>query len=498
MPVFSLPSPWGIGTLGAAAREFADFLQESGHSCWQVLPMGPTSYGDSPYQAFSSYAGNPYFIDLDELCAQGLLKREEYQNLEWGSDPQRVDYALLHRQRFPVLRLACRRLWAQREEEVMRFCHVEKIWLEDYALFMALKGSHGDRPWSEWPRPLRLREPEALEKAREELQEEIRFWSAVQFLFFEQWDALKRYVNGKGITIIGDIPIYVPLDSADVWASPEQFQLDGEGRPTEVAGCPPDAFSDDGQLWGNPLFDWEGMKADRYRWWVRRIFFQFRLYDTLRIDHFRGFESYYAIPAGEKTARRGRWRPGPGKDFFRVLAVRLGKRDMIAEDLGYLTEEVHQLLAYTGYPGMKVLEFAFGDKPEDSAYMPHNHIRNCVVYTGTHDNDTVNGWLNSCSRAERSYARRYMRLNSREGYHWGVMCTAWASIADLAMVQFQDILGLGSEARINTPATVGRNWQWRTLPGYATGRLVSQIHRQLEICQRLPRDRKPARAEDRG
>ena len=388
MPISSLPSPWGIGTMGGAAREFIDFLAAAGQSFWQILPLGPTGYGDSPYQSFSSWAGNPYFIDLDDLTGEGLLERREYQHLNWGDDPARVDYGLLYRTRCPVLRKACARLPEREGDRFRRFCSDEAGWLEDYALFMALKERFGGRSWQEWPRPVRLREPAALEEARTQLAVEVDFWKGVQYLFCRQWKKLKAYANEKGISILGDLPIYTALDSADVWASPEQFQLDDQGCPTEVAGCPPDAFSEDGQLWGNPLFDWERMKGDGYQWWLRRAGYQLRLFDTLRVDHFRGFESYYAIPYGETTARNGRWRPGPGLDFFQAVNHTLGKQDIVAEDLGFLTPEVHRLLKETGYPGMKVLEFAFGSRELGSDYLPHCYPANCVVYTGTHDNDT--------------------------------------------------------------------------------------------------------------
>ena len=489
MPIFSLPSPYGIGTLGAEARSFADFLAMAGQACWQVLPMGPTSYGDSPYQSFSSYAGNHYLIDLDDLFADGLLEAEEYRTLDWGQDPDRVDYQRLYQMRVPVLRLACGRAEKHMAGELSRFCREERAWLDDYALFMALKEENGGAPWIEWPEPIRKRDRTALREKRRELAGEIRFWSCVQFLFFRQWDALRKYLAQYKITVIGDLPIYVPLDSADVWSHPEQFQLDEEGRPTEVAGCPPDAFSDDGQLWGNPLFDWERMKRTRYSRWMNRISFQFRLYDTLRIDHFRGFEAYYAIPAEDKTARNGRWRPGPGVDFFSELRARLGPRDIIAEDLGYLTEGVHRLLDYTGFPGMKVLEFAFGQSSEDSAYLPHNINTKCVAYAGTHDNDTILGWLSTCPAAERSFAKRYMRLDAREGYNWGVLRTLWASASELTIVQMQDLLGLGSEGRINTPSTLGNNWQWRMNPSSYTLKLARQVRKDMEVYQRLHRRR---------
>ena len=484
LPISSLPSPYGIGTLGAAARAFTDFLVRAGQSCWQILPVGPTSYGDSPYQSFSSFAGNPYFIDLDLLAEQGLLKPEEYQHLPWGDDPRAVDYLALYERRFAVLRLACSRLTD--EDRLSQACGDLSAWLEDYALFMALKESHGGRPWLEWPEGERLRRPEALAEARERLAGEITFWKRVQLLFFSQWRELKAYANGRGVSIIGDLPIYVSVDSADVWANPEQFQLDAAGRPAEVAGCPPDGFSADGQLWGNPLFDWEAMRADGYRWWIRRIDAQFRLFDTLRIDHFRGFDEYYAIPAGDDTARNGHWRPGPGIAFFRAVEAALGPRDIIAEDLGFLTPSVRKLLEDTGYPGMKVLEFAFDSRDTGGGYLPHCYTPRCVAYTGTHDNDTILGWMSSAPAEDTALAKAYLRLSEEEGYHWGMMRSAWASAADLAVMQLQDLLGLGSEARMNTPSTLGGNWRWRALPGDCSAELADRLRREMEIYQRLP------------
>ena len=482
----SLPSPWGIGTMGEQAREFVDFLAEGGQSYWQILPLGQTGYGDSPYQSFSSYAGNPYFVDLDILAKEGLLRPEEYQGLDWGSDGERVDYGKLYQNRYPVLRLACARLWKREEDEVAAFCRENAGWLEDYALFMALKGSHGGACWQDWPEEERLRCPSALALAKKRLEEEMAFWQGAQYLFHRQWSALKGYANRRGISIIGDLPIYAAPDSADVWAHPEQFQLDGEGRPTQVAGCPPDAFTADGQLWGNPLFDWERMREEGYRWWLERIAFQFRLFDVLRIDHFRGFESYYSIPYGEETARNGAWRPGPGLDFFRAVRAALGRRRIIAEDLGFLTPGVHKLLRETGFPGMKVLQFAFASREEGSDYLPHRYPERCVVYTGTHDNDTIQGWMASAPRKEAAFAKAYLRLTKGEGYHWGMMRSAWASPAELAVMQMQDLLGLGSEARMNTPSTLGGNWQWRCPTGCFTPALARRLRREMKVYQRLP------------
>ena len=486
MPIFSLPSPHGIGTLGRAAREFLDFLRAGGQSYWQLLPVGPTSYGDSPYQSFSSFAGNPYFIDLDDLAADGLLEREEYGDMDWGG-PDRVDYALLYEKRYPVLRKAVARLLAAPPADYAPFLEDNGDWLEDYALFMALKGENGGVSWDQWPEGERLRRPAALSAARERLAGELDFWRGVQYLFFRQWDALKALAGEKGISIIGDLPIYAARDSADMWADPRQFQTDERLNPVEVAGCPPDAFTADGQLWGNPLFDWERMREDGYRWWLRRIGFQFRLFDVLRIDHFRGFDEYYAIPFGDKTARNGRWKPGPGLDFFQAVNKALGKRQIIAEDLGFLTPSVRRLLRATGYPGMKVLEFAFDPKGADSEYLPHNYPHNCVVYAGTHDNETIEGWLASAAPGTRRYAKRYFTLTRREGWAWGVMRGGWASTADLAVMQMQDLLSIGAEGRINIPSTLGGNWQWRMLPGQADPALADRLRQSMALYHRLPR-----------
>ena len=499
MPIYSLPSPYGMGTMGEAAYTFIDFLHKAGQSCWQVLPVGQTGYGDSPYQSFSSFAGNPYFIDLDLLCAEGLLQEEEYRDLNWGSDPERVDYGLQYSTRYPVLRKACRRLLGRNSRDFSTFCEENGDWLEDYALYMALKAKNDSKCWLDWPEGERLRHPQALDRARVELKEDLDFWRGVQYLFFRQWGAMKDYANDKGITIIGDVPIYVAGDSADVWANPEQFQLDEEGRPTEVAGCPPDGFSADGQLWGNPLFDWERMKKEGYRWWLRRIDFQFKLYDTLRIDHFRGFDAYYAIPYGEKTARNGRWRPGPGIDFFNTVNRTLGERDIIAEDLGFLTKSVGKLLADTGYPGMKILEFAFDSRDKGSSYLPHTYGPHCVVYPGTHDNDTIMGWMENAPEKDVAFAKEYLRLTEQEGWSWGMMRGAWASPADLAIVQLQDVLGLGAEARMNTPSTLGGNWQWRAKVGVLTPQLARKLRREMQTYQRMPRRRrKKAEGFDRA
>lgn len=486
MPITSLPSPYGVGTMGEAAREFVRFLHKAGQSYWQILPICPTSYGDSPYQSFSSYAGNPYMIDLDDLQKDGLLEEKDYKDIDWGSNPEKVDYGLLYQKRFVVLKKATEVAEEKYSDEISKFRLENKKWLSDYVLFMAIKDDQNGVSWLEWPDILRKRDNKALTIAKEKLKDEIKFWEGVQFLFFRQWKELKKYANDNDVKIIGDIPIYVSSDSADVWANPDQFQLDNDLKPISVAGCPPDGFSADGQLWGNPLFDWDKMKEQNYSWWVDRIAYQTKIYDVLRIDHFRGFDAYYSIPYGEDTAKNGEWKEGPGIDLFNVIKEKLGALPIIAEDLGFLTDSVRQLLKDTGFPGMKVLEFAFDSRDTESGYLPHLYNNNCVVYAGTHDNDTIVGWMNTISEEDAEYAKRYMRLSEEEGYHWGMMRTAWASVADTAIMQMQDILGLGSSARMNTPSTLSdKNWSWRCLPGAYNDTLAECLHKDMVTYGRV-------------
>ncbi len=461
MPITSLPSPYGVGTLGQSARDFISFLADAGQTYWQVLPICPTGYGDSPYQSSSSYAGNPYMIDLDELANWGLLNKEDYENINWGDDPLRVDYGLLYEKRFAVLRKASDALNANPWPEYKDFLTKEAFWLDDYALFMAIKKSVGDVSLTDWPEDLRKRDEEALSKAASELSEEISFYKAIQFLFFHQWFKVREFAKSKNISIIGDIPIYVALDSADVWSHPEEFQLNEDLLPTEVAGCPPDGFSADGQLWGNPLFAWDKMKEDGFSWWARRISYQMSIYDVIRIDHFRGFDSYYAIPYGAENAKNGRWKEGPGIDFFNNLRERFGELPIIAEDLGFLTESVMKLLKNSGFPGMKVLEFAFDSRDTGSGYLPQYYDKNCIVYTGTHDNDTILGWADTAPADDVAYSKRYLHYDGVEGFNWCMMRAAFASVADTAILQMADLLDQASEGRINIPSTLGENWKWR-------------------------------------
>lgn len=487
MPISSIPSPYGIGTMGKQARKFVDFLVKGGQKYWQILPICPTSYGDSPYQSFSSFAGNPYFIDLEYLCKDKLLTKKECESFQWGSNPKYVDYGIMYESRYALLRKVYARFTKKEPQDFEKFCENEKQWLDDYALFMALKDANGGQAWSNWDKSLRLREKKAMEEATEKYSEEIRFYKMLQYLFYQQWNALKAYANEAGIEIIGDVPIYVAGDSADVWANPDQFYLDENLEPIEVAGCPPDAFSDDGQLWGNPLFRWDVMKKDGYTWWTRRIKAMSELYDIIRIDHFRGFDSFYAIPAKDDTAKNGQWKQGPGMDLFCELEKKLGKLPIIVEDLGFLTPSVHKLLKDSGFPGMKVIQFAF-DSREESDYLPHTYTNHCVVYTGTHDNDTVMGWMKTAPKASVKYAKEYLNLTKEEGYNWGMMRAAWSSVADMAIVPMQDILGLGSEARINTPSTLGNNWKWRATPEQIDAKVAKKLYHYMQMYGRVNKD----------
>lgn len=487
MHISSLPSPYGIGTFGNEAYKFVDFLKQAEQRYWQILPVCPTSFGDSPYQSFSTFAGNPYFIDLDLLCENGLLEKEEYSDIKWCETPLQVDFETLYHNRYPVLKKAFKRFKKRKEFKVHfnKFCEKHSGWLDNYALFMACKDFFGGKSWTEWEEQFKKRDTEALSKFIKEHSDEIDFWKFLQFCFFSQWAALKKYANENNVKIIGDVPIYVALDSADVWASPEQFLLDENLKPTDVAGCPPDAFTEDGQLWGNPLYRWDYMKEHKYDWWVRRIRHSLETYDKVRVDHFRGFESYYAIPGDAETAKNGEWRKGPGMDLFKELKKQLGEMPLIAEDLGFLTPAVHKLLKDSGYPGMKVLQFAF-DSESDSDYLPHNYTSHCVAYTGTHDNDTVLGWIESAPKSDVNFAKRYLRLRADEGYNWGMMKAIWASSAELAVVQMQDVIGLGNEARMNIPSTTGVNWMWRSIPEDFNEKAAAKLKNNMKLYRRCP------------
>ena len=475
MPVYALPSPYGIGTLGAAARDFVDFLAEAGQSWWQILPVGPTSYGDSPYQSPSTFAGNPYFIDLDLLIADSLLTQADVDALDWGDDPARVDYGRQYVNRYALLEKATACGWERDEAEVDAFVAQNAAWLPDYALFMALKRHFGMAGWLDWPdEDARLRKPAALEKYREELAEDIRLFTYIQYLFFKQWNDLRDYAHEKGVGIIGDMPIYVALDSVDVWANPDCFQLDEKGFPTQVAGVPPDYFSVDGQLWGNPLYDYDKMQQDGFGWWIRRVEGATKIYDIIRIDHFRGFAAYWSVPYGAETAKDGQWITGPGMALVGVLRDWFHNTRFIAEDLGFPSPDVVQLLEDSGFPGMKVLEFAF-DARDSSNYLPHTYEKNCVCYAGTHDNETLAGWIDEVDPADLNKAAEYLGLSEGEGYVWGLLRGGMSSVANLFITQMQDYLELDNAARTNTPGTAEGNWQWRMVPGAITEELAEKI-----------------------
>lgn len=481
LPIFALPSPYGIGTFGKEAYRFVDFLSGSGVSYWQVLPIGPTSYGDSPYQSFSAFAGNPYFIDLDLLIEEGLLTSEEV-SLDWGDDPSRVDYAKLYKNRFQVLKKAFSRSHYFESPSYRGFCR-ENPWLEDYAFYMALKMSFHAASWLLWPEEVRRRDPQTLRKYRTLLSQEIEFWKFCQFCFFRQWTALKNYAHEKGIEIIGDLPIYVSLDSADVWAQPSLFCLDENLNPKEVAGVPPDAFSATGQLWGNPLYNWEKMKEDHFFWWQQRIKFSAGLFDIIRMDHFIGIIRYYAIPYGEKTAENGHWEKGPGKALLEAISPALGDSRLIAEDLGVVVPAVTRLRKSFGYPGMKVLQFAFDSTPKNP-YLPDHYEQNCIVYCGTHDNETMSGFFAHQKPEILRFAKSYLGVHSRKELNWACIRAAYASTADLAVIQMQDLLSLGNEARMNYPSTISGNWCWRLKQGQLSSELSQKLWRYAELYDR--------------
>ena len=486
LPIASLPGKYGIGSFSKEAYKFIDYLKASGQSYWQILPLGPTGYGDSPYQSFSTYAGNPYFIDLDTLIEEGLLKKSEVNKFNWGDNTSYIDYEKIWLSRFKVLEIAYKRSNIEKKAAYKKFVKENNFWLDDYALYMAVKNSFDGVSFIEWDEDIRRRDPKALAKYRKELKEEIGFYKFQQFKFAEQWYKLKAYANKNGIKIIGDIPIYVAFDSADTWANPELFQFDKNGYPTGVAGCPPDGFSATGQLWGNPLYDWKYHKKTGFEWWINRIRNCYKLYDVVRIDHFRGFDEYYNIPYGDPTAEFGKWEKGPGIALFKTLKKELGELDIIAEDLGFLTDSVLKLVKDTGYPGMKVIEFAF-DSREDSDYLPHRYTNNCVVYTGTHDNNTLQGWITELSKHDKDFAERYLnnKKTPAEEIHWDYVRLAMSSVADLCVIPIQDYLGLGKEARINTPATLGNNWKWRLSEKMLTKALSKRIHDLTKLYARI-------------
>ena len=515
MPVSSLPGPYGIGCFGAEALKFVDFLAAAGQHIWQLLPLSPTGYGDSPYQSCSAFAGNPYFIDLDALKADGLLTAAQLKAEPWGTDPLSVDYGTLYTSRYKVLRAAYaawREKYAGRfgcahyyPDDYYAFTLTNESWLNDYAMYMALKTANGMKSWAEWPREYRLRDAGALAEFAAGQEEEIGFWKFLQYEFAVQWKKVKDYANEKGIKILGDIPIYVSADSVDAWVGGELFELDAQGGFARVAGCPPDYFSADGQLWGNPLYNWPYHKQTGYAWWVRRVRHALGIYDLLRIDHFRGFDTYWAIPAGSPTARTGKWENGPGMDLFRALEAALGKLPIIAEDLGDLVPSVRKLLVDSTFPGMKVLQFAFGGG--DNEYLPHNHVKNSVVYPGTHDNTTLTDWwVNAAPAKEKANAAAYLHLTPckptakevaavrTDAARTALLRAALGSVADRAIIPMADWLGLGAEAHLNTPGKLGGNWAWRAAEGFDTALLAGRIEAE---CAVYCRAKEPVEKEEK-
>ena len=483
MHISSLPNPYGIGSVGKCAYDFVDFLCEAGQAYWQILPLCPTGYGDSPYQSFSTFAGNHYLIDLDMLIEEGLLKQEEADAFLWSREENRVDYGCLYESRCKLLRMAYERFIP--DDDFHKYVSDNRDWLEDYALFMTLKEQFQGKDWLNWSMSMMLRLPTMMESCRKEYADNLRFHYFLQYTFFRQWKALRTYANKKGIRIIGDVPIYVPLDSADVWSNPQLFQLDANGRPRKVAGCPPDSFSADGQLWGNPLYDWDKMKQTGFGWWIRRLVAAARMYDVVRLDHFRGFESYWAIPAGEKTAVGGAWEPGPGMDFIRAVQKALPDLDFIAEDLGYVTPEVRQLQEDSGYPGMKVMQFAF-DSREEADYLPHTYPVNSVCYSGTHDNPTMVQWFQEAAPEDIAMAKAYLGLNEEEGMIKGMIRACMGSVSKLCVIQMQDYLELDGSSRMNFPGTLSSdNWTWRAKEGFITEELTGRIRETTQRYSRL-------------
>ena len=489
LPVASLPSEYGIGAFSKEAYKFVDMLKKAGQRYWQILPLGPTGYGDSPYQSFSTFAGNPYFIDLNTLVNKRWISKKDCKECDFGSDSRYVDYGTIYQNRWGILKKAFEKSEIENNTEFQAFCKENEEWLNDYALYTVIKEENGGKSWSEWETSYRLRNAGTLQRFAEEHQEGIRFQKFLQFEFYEEWNALKSYANQNGIEIIGDIPIYVAFDSADAWSHPELFQFDENRMPVGVAGCPPDAFSATGQLWGNPLYDWNYHKETGYEWWAKRIDHCRKLYDIIRIDHFRGFDEYYWIPAQDETAEFGHWEKGPGMDIFHAVEQKLGKIRIIAEDLGFLTDSVLKMVADSGFPGMKVLEFAF-DSREPSDDLPHNYTKNCVVYTGTHDNETLAGWYRKLDAKDKRFALKYLgakKLDNKEAV-WAIIRMALASVADTCIIPIQDYLCLGNEARINQPSTLGGNWMWRLKKEDIDNRLLKEIREMSELYGRVPKE----------
>ncbi len=483
LAISSIPSEYGIGGFSKEAYEFVDFLSDAGQSLWQILPLGPTGYGDSPYQSFSTFAGNPYYIDLEQFIEKGWLTKADCKKYK-VSHPEYVDYEAIFNSRYALLRKAYKASNIENDPDFKRFVKENEYWLDGYALYMAIKDSKKGLAWTQWEDDIKTRKSAAVKKYREKLNDDYTFYCFQQYFFSTQWYKLKAYANDKGIEIIGDLPIYVAMDSADTWSNPELFELDADCNPTHVAGCPPDAFTADGQLWGNPLYKWDYHKKTGYKWWFERMAHCYKFYDIVRIDHFRGFDEYYSIKYGMKNAKIGQWLPGPAYDFFKEMKIKLGNKQVIAEDLGFMTDSVRKLVKKTGYPNMKVLEFGF-DSESDSEHAPHNHVSNCVVYTGTHDNDTISHWYQTLKRKEKAYVRKYLDVKRGGDVCDRMIRAALASVADTAIIPMQDYLGLGGEARMNMPSTLGTNWKWRMRKDALTPALAERLRSMADTYRRI-------------
>lgn len=483
LPVSSLASKYGIGDMGVGAYSFIDFLKKSGQYYWQILPINPTSFGNSPYQSFSAFAFNPYFIDLDALISSGLLKKEECESIDWGKDNRRIDYSLIYKNRLPVLKKAVSRFETKNNRDYENFCRENEFWLDDYALFMALKEKYDMKPLRLFPLKVRLRDESAMREIEKECAVQAEAYKILQYLFFSQWIKLKKYANYNGVHIIGDIPIYVSEDSADVWAHPELFSVAEDRTPLWVAGCPPDSFSPNGQLWGNPVYRWSEHQKDGYSWWLRRLRQANEMFDAVRIDHFRGFYSFYRVQAGAATARDGEWIDADGEELMKRVKSIFSKMKIIAEDLGFITDEIRQRMASSGFPGMRILQFAFSG--DDNENLPHNFSKNCVVYTGTHDNDTLLGWITSAKRSETEFAADYLGVSRTAGLSKAMIRSAMASVCDTAIIPMQDYLHQGSDSRINTPSTLSDNWIYRIEADDLDDNLTDNIYRLTKLYFRL-------------
>ena len=486
MHISSLPGEFGIGTFGKEAYNFVDFLEKSGQKYWQLLPLGPTGFGDAPYSSFSAFAGNKFFIDFNQLAEEGLLEKKDFEGIDFGNNIEKVDYEKVNEMHDKILRLSYERNYNRLEDVIKTFCNENTNWIEDYALFMALKKENNLRGWKEWNIDIKSRKPEVLNYWKNELQDEIKYIYYVQYLFFEQWIKLRKYANEKGIKVIGDIPIYVAEDSADAWVNSDIFELDEDRNPINIAGCPPDGFSVTGQLWGNPLYKWDVLEERNFDWWVERIAANYKMFDVIRIDHFKGLESYWSVPYEDDSAINGKWMIGPGEKLFNAIKEELGELNIIAEDLGFLTQETIDLRNNLELPGMKILIFGFYSQSGDDMFLPHNYENNFIAYTGTHDNETVMGWIKSTDPEVVDYAFDYLGIdkNKTEEYHWEFVRAAWSSVADLAIAPMQDLLGLDNSARMNIPSTIGGNWEWRVKKEDLSDELAKKINKITRIYGR--------------